>query len=155
MIVQRAPEAVQVVPPLAPQQIWPIAPHAVPAAFWHEPLVHMPVVLPLPQLAPDAMQFPATQQPPPLQVFDAQQAWPAPPHAAPCAPPVPVPVFPAVPPGVPPTPPPVVPPLPFTEASLPLIDDVLLPHAATSKDSADAITSAGNAPMPMPLERSD
>jgi hypothetical protein len=63
-------------------------------------------------------------------------------------------VFPAVPPDVPPVPPPVVPPLPFTEASG-LIDDVLLPHAATTNDSADAITSTGTAPMPMPLERSD
>jgi hypothetical protein len=44
--------------------------------------------------------------------------------------------------------------LPFTEASG-LIDDVLLPHAATTNDSADAITSTGTAPMPMPLERSD
>jgi hypothetical protein len=68
----------------------------------------------------------------------------------PAAPPVPVP------PDVPPVPvPPVVPPLPFTDASLPLIDEVLLPHAATNNDSAEAITSAGNAPMPMPLERSD
>jgi hypothetical protein len=72
--VQRAPEAVQVVPPLAPQQIWPIAPHAVPAAFWHEPLVQVPVVLPLPQVVPAPTHIPATQQPPPLQVLEAQQA---------------------------------------------------------------------------------
>ena len=141
------------VPPLAPQRIRPIAPHAVPAAFWHEPLVQVPVVLPLPQVVPAPTHIPPTQQPPPLQVLEAQQAWPAPPHAGPAAPPVPVPVLPAVPPDVPAVP--VVPPLPFTDASLPLIVEVLLPHAATTNDSAEAITSAGNAPMPMLLERSD
>jgi hypothetical protein len=31
--VQRAPEAVQTLPPLGPQQSWPSAPQAVPAAF--------------------------------------------------------------------------------------------------------------------------
>ena len=94
------------------------------------------------------MQFPATQHPPPLQVFEAQQGWPAAPHTGPAAPPAPVPV-----PGPPPELVPVAPPFPLTEASLLLIDDVLLPHAATTNDRAEAITSAGNAPMP--LERSD
>jgi hypothetical protein len=42
--VQRAPEAVQVMPPPPPpvvQQSWPIAPQAVPPGA-HEPFVHMP-----------------------------------------------------------------------------------------------------------------
>jgi hypothetical protein len=67
-------------------------------------------------------------------------------------------VLPPVPPDVPPVPvvvpDPAVPPLPFTEASL-LIDDVLLPQAASTNESDEAINSAGNTPMPVLLERSD
>lgn len=69
-----------------------------------------------------------------------------PPHVVPAAPPAPVV------PGPPPELVPVAPPFPLTEASL-LIDDVLLPHAATTNDRVEAITSVGKAPMP--LERSD
>jgi hypothetical protein len=74
-MLQRAPDAVQVPPmpaSLVPQQGCVAAPQRV-VPFWHEPLMHMPEV-PLPvQVAPPAMQFPPTQQPPLLHVFAAQQ----------------------------------------------------------------------------------
>jgi hypothetical protein len=75
-IAHRAPLAVQV-PPLPasgkPQQACVTAPQSV-VPFWHEPFMHMPEVPPPVQVAPPAMQFPATQQPPLLQVLAAQHA---------------------------------------------------------------------------------
>jgi hypothetical protein len=90
--VQRAPDAVQVIgppPPMPPsgaappQQAWLTAPHAVPDAVWHDPLLQVPLV-PLPvQAAPLAVHMPPTQQPPLWQLFAAQQAWPAAPQLVP------------------------------------------------------------------------
>ena len=97
--------------------------------------MQVPVVLaPPPQVAPAATHIPPTQQPPPVQVLDAQQAWPAVPQTGPAAPPTP---------GVP-----VLPPLPVVvEPPAPvLIVEVLLPHAARINDSDETIRSAGNAP---------
>jgi hypothetical protein len=89
--VQLAPDAVQTLaappPPPDAQQTWVSAPQATPAAFWHDPLVHVPVVPAPPlQAVPAARHCPPTQHPPPLQVLAAQHAWPAPPHGGPPAP---------------------------------------------------------------------
>jgi hypothetical protein len=73
---QRAPEAVQVPPSpasLAPQHAWPTAPQAT-VPFWHDPFVQVPAVPPPMQVIPAATHFPPAQQPPPSQVFAAQQA---------------------------------------------------------------------------------
>jgi hypothetical protein len=96
-IAQVAPEAVQVVPAIGgppspapappPQHACPTAPQLAPAAFWHEPLLHVPAVpLPPMQAEPLPRHCPATQQPPALHAFAAQHGCPAAPHARPPGP---------------------------------------------------------------------
>jgi hypothetical protein len=164
-LAQRLPEAVQDMlenppppgapappappAPLAPQQLCPTAPQAVPLASWHDPLVHIPVMLlpPPVQADPFARQVFRTQQPPPLQLFAAQQGCPSPPQVGPLAPPGPPfappvavlewPPFPET--EVPPVPGADEPPLPDVEGAPPVPDELgllLLEHAASAISSA-------------------
>jgi len=104
--VQPAPLAVQngidpAAPSVAPpQQAWPTAPHGAPPAVEQLPLLQVPET-PVPvQASPepthlDAAPVTDTQQPPPLQLFPAQQGWPDSPQAA-APPPPPAAVVPPV-----------------------------------------------------------
>src|SRR3569833_534496 len=136
--------------PVAPQQIWPTAPQVVPVPSWHEPLLQVPVTpLPAPvQVEPLAWHMFPTQQPPSLQLFEAQQRCPSPPQVAPEAPPALAPPVPAVvaPPEPvvvwPPVPDTVVPPLPEGGAVPPEPDVFLL----LLEQAASAATAATRYP---------
>jgi len=134
--------------PVAPQQIWPTAPHAVPVPSWHEPLLQVPVtpVPPPVHVEPLAWHMLPTQQPPSLQLFAAQQRWPSPPQVAPVAPPA---LAPPVPTTVPP-PLPVVawPPVPVAEVPpVPVVTDMPPepePVLLLLEQAASAISNAAN-----------
>jgi hypothetical protein len=96
--------------------------------------MHIPAVPPPMQVAPAAMHMLPTQQPPPLQVLIAQQAWPGAPQVGAFEPPAPVILPPA---------PVLVPPVPRAEPPLPG-----LPGASGAEPSASVVVPPVPAVVP-------
>ena len=157
-IEQRSSGAVQTPPTPAsfsPQQAWVAAPHGV-LPLWQEPPVHVPLVLLPVQVIPEARHCPPIQQPPLLQLFAAQQAWPLPPQvvAAPPAPP-----FEPAPPPAPATELPAPPPVPVAELPAPppapVSEPPALPPEPDAEVPAPPPVPEGEVPAPPPLPLAD